>query len=836
MTKANTDKTKYLIAYQPPQIGAPQRLTGHFIYIIMYELVLIAALWQHSDPIYTLTLMTLAVPLGLSAYLPYRILGRNKRFLGQLVVVSLVFGWFLLRLYQNTPLDKVLAESICGIGLCFILAQRTEDYDYLLLISFFMLLYGALIPRAVYIQIFIPTFLLMLMLFYASRARALGRRSGLNVPFRSITRSWFFVLTHLIVSAAAAWYLFILFPLERKPGEGVFQVSFTTENDLMSHADTLFWFKSSKINIRPDAKRVANVGGKNATAPTDQKKAPVNPALKSNKAAESRRQGSGSSSSSQQGTDLVFKVKSPLKLYWVGQIYDLYDGQEWAVGHFDGQRNLPDSVIYEIITQQFIMEKWVSYRLFAAYKAHGFDINKGQKDGFIFDTRRNHLELLQTDFPRTPFRYTASSILVMPYDKKTAKGPPPDYWIEPVPRKYFLRLPPKRISERLKTLTASLVRKVDSPYDKAVKLRDYLRENFPYKLEADPLPEGKEMADYFVFELKTGHCEYFAGALAVMARLAGLPSRVVTGFSPGNYNALTGYFEVHEYHAHAWTQIFIEGMGWLTFDATPPSALPSRTTPFGIGSFRDPFGDSWRVTPPEITREARKYIMESREKRYRMNNEDLNPAERILLETAVAPDTIRERLNEQFDRLFPNIKGKGMEKARTMAQEVLKAVQNGFARMAELCRALIAYSRTHWYIFIPVAIMLVAVLLGLKILRSFFRRMLHLRRERRYYRMAHAAETPDVLVQNAYLALREQLVVIGIPRRRNMELMLYGARVEAKIPELTGHIERIFNAYSKLAYSDRAMDDEDVRHIRDSLAACRLHTYHYSGLDKYFTT
>ena len=97
--------------------------------------------------------------------------------------------------------------------------------------------------------------------------------------------------------------------------------------------------------------------------------------------------------------------------------------------------------------------------------------------------------------------------------------------------------------------------------EKALALRDYLRENIPYKLYSDPIPEGRECADYFIFELKTGHCEYYATALAVMARLAGLPSRVATGFSPGNYNTLTNQFEVYEYHAHAWTQIFVEDRG-----------------------------------------------------------------------------------------------------------------------------------------------------------------------------------------------------------------------------------------------------------------------------------
>jgi transglutaminase-like putative cysteine protease/energy-coupling factor transporter transmembrane protein EcfT len=837
MKPANKNNAKSVIAYQPPQIGVPQRMDGHFIYVIMYELVLIAALWQHSDPVYAVSLMALTVPLGLSAYLPYRLLGRGKRFLLQLGILTLVFSWFLYRLYLGTPLDKVLAESICGIGLCFVLAQRVEDYDYLLLISFFMLLYGALIPRSVYIQIFVPAFLLMLLLFYDSRARALGRQAGLKVPLRYIWRNWFFILMHFVVAAAVAWYVFILFPLDRKPGEGVFQVSFVTENDLMNHADTMFWFKTAKIHIRPDAKRTVETDGQKATVTTERKKAPVNPALSSRKNTENKGQGNGAANTSEQGTDLVFRVKSPVKLYWAGQIYDLYDGQEWAVSRNEPKyRGLPDKIISESVPQQFSMEKWVSYRLFAAYRAQSFDIPQKQRNGFIFEIRNDHMELLQIDFPKTPFRYSVNSCLLMPYNKETMGEPPPDYWLDAMPRKHFLRLPAGKISDRLKEQTAALIQGIESPYDKAVKLRDFLRENYPYKLEADPLPEDREMADYFVFELKTGHCEYYAGTLAVMARLADLPSRVVTGFSPGNYNALTGFFEVHEYHAHAWTQIFIENMGWLTFDATPPSALPSRTTPFGIGSFRDPFGESWRVTPPEITREAQKYILESREKRFQSDGAELNPAEKILLKTAVAPDNIREQINNQFDRMLPNIEGKGMEKARTLVRKSTVWIKAGLAKSLEFCGKTLDFMRTRWYVLIPLLIMLTALILGVRIIRLFLRRMIHLSRERRYYLAAHAAEIADEVVQNAYLAVREQLVVAGLPRQRNMELIRYSRFVEGRIPGLSGHVERIFSAYCRVAYSGRPAADEEAEMIRESLAVCRNCAYQYSGLDKYFST
>ncbi|MBR4124699.1 MAG: transglutaminase domain-containing protein, partial [Victivallales bacterium] len=106
--------------------------------------------------------------------------------------------------------------------------------------------------------------------------------------------------------------------------------------------------------------------------------------------------------------------------------------------------------------------------------------------------------------------------------------------------------------------------------------------------------------DYFLFESKRGFCQHFAQALVFLARAAGLRSRLVTGYAPGNYNVLANYYEVFEYHAHAWTQIFIERYGWLTFDGTPPGALDLQNTPAILATTRNAFDKTWTPAVPEI--------------------------------------------------------------------------------------------------------------------------------------------------------------------------------------------------------------------------------------------
>jgi len=76
--------------------------------------------------------------------------------------------------------------------------------------------------------------------------------------------------------------------------------------------------------------------------------------------------------------------------------------------------------------------------------------------------------------------------------------------------------------------------------------------------------------DEFLFERKEGHCEYFASAMAVLLRVNGIPSRVITGFASTEWNDLGQYMVVRQTHAHSWVEAYIPGLGWKVYDPTPP--------------------------------------------------------------------------------------------------------------------------------------------------------------------------------------------------------------------------------------------------------------------------
>ena len=84
--------------------------------------------------------------------------------------------------------------------------------------------------------------------------------------------------------------------------------------------------------------------------------------------------------------------------------------------------------------------------------------------------------------------------------------------------------------------------------------------------------------DGFLFDGKQGYCQQFSGAMALLLRMAGIPARVVTGFSTGATDTKTGEFIVRDFDAHSWVEVYYPGWGWYTFDPTP-AASPARSQP-----------------------------------------------------------------------------------------------------------------------------------------------------------------------------------------------------------------------------------------------------------------
>ena len=104
----------------------------------------------------------------------------------------------------------------------------------------------------------------------------------------------------------------------------------------------------------------------------------------------------------------------------------------------------------------------------------------------------------------------------------------------------------------------------------AANIEQHLQTQFSYTLDltdARKIIEGQDPLVAFLYDLKRGHCEYFAGAMALMCQSLGMQARVVTGFKCDEYNDFSGYYIVRQSHAHAWVEVKTP-TGWKTYDPT----------------------------------------------------------------------------------------------------------------------------------------------------------------------------------------------------------------------------------------------------------------------------
>jgi transglutaminase-like putative cysteine protease len=141
----------------------------------------------------------------------------------------------------------------------------------------------------------------------------------------------------------------------------------------------------------------------------------------------------------------------------------------------------------------------------------------------------------------------------------------------------YLQLPPT-LPNRVRTLAEDITKDHDNPFDKVTALERYLRTIRYEKLISAP-PTGQDGVDYFLFDSRQGYCDYYASALAVMARAVGIPARLVSGYTQGEYQSVSNAYLVRELNAHTWAEIYFPHYGWVEFEPTASQPLITRPEP-----------------------------------------------------------------------------------------------------------------------------------------------------------------------------------------------------------------------------------------------------------------
>jgi len=261
--------------------------------------------------------------------------------------------------------------------------------------------------------------------------------------------------------------------------------------------------------------------------------------------------------------------KLPPTLKWRGVALDRYDGRTWSRSNLfrvpvpvQGEYfKLERSVLTpNLLWQTFYVEALSTDVVFAGHKvvAVSRDLRVLQRDSF------DNLYTAGRTFGRQ--RYSAASDTTPADPVVIASWPPHSYPEEAT--KCCLQVPPEdpRIGELAREVTLG----ASDPFGKARMLESYLRNHYEYSLDLKGPPAAKDPLAMFLFDVREGHCEYFATAMSIMLRELGIPSRLVNGFRTGEYNRLGDDWTVRQRDAHSWVEAYFAPYGWVEFDPTPP--------------------------------------------------------------------------------------------------------------------------------------------------------------------------------------------------------------------------------------------------------------------------
>ncbi len=256
-------------------------------------------------------------------------------------------------------------------------------------------------------------------------------------------------------------------------------------------------------------------------------------------------------------------------LYWRGPVLWYFDGSAWSRPEFFGSSRAEDE-------------------LRTAGRAIGYEITLEPSD------RRWLLALdMPLAAPDNAVRGADMSLVsrtpvanLLRYRLRSAPRYQLETTLDPVHRRFALELPPG-FDPRARALAARWRR--DLGNDEAI-IRAALalfHDRFFYTLNAPLL--GRDSVDDFLFETRRGFCEHFASAFTFLMRAAGIPARVVTGYQGGYYNEVGDYWIVRQSDAHAWSEVWLAGRGWVRVD--PTAAVSPQRVELGA---RAAAGDSAR--------------------------------------------------------------------------------------------------------------------------------------------------------------------------------------------------------------------------------------------------
>ncbi|MEZ4642742.1 MAG: transglutaminaseTgpA domain-containing protein [Chloroflexota bacterium] len=305
------------------------------------------------------------------------------------------------------------------------------------------------------------------------------------------------------------------------------------------------------------------------------------------------------------GNTPIMDVYVPQRLpyvYWQAIVYDTYDDGGWEIAqqgdsvlHYpeDGVLNTPFTQAREVITQTVVNYLPNSSFIYAAPEVIAsdrqmfVDASADERGDLLVTSLRSRYVLRLND------RYEVIS-RVSTADANSLRTASTSYpaWVS----ERYLQVPGSVTPETLE-LAAELAAPYDNPFDKAIAVRDYLRQTITYNDQIPAPPEGVDPVHYTLFVSKEAYCNYYASAMALMLRSQGVPTRVVSGYAQGEYDEETMSYRVRASNAHTWVEVYFPAYGWIQFEPTASIPTVNRPEDAAGGNPGDAFNDVFANRP-----------------------------------------------------------------------------------------------------------------------------------------------------------------------------------------------------------------------------------------------
>jgi len=292
------------------------------------------------------------------------------------------------------------------------------------------------------------------------------------------------------------------------------------------------------------------------------------------------------------GEEVQFTINSSQPHYWRLRAYDVYNSTDWTNSPSAGQvlkrgAASPSAAIFpesSKITYSVIPRIWSDILLVAGefISSDALEVNRIQVAGEDTVSVTARLPL------RPEERYTVtSSISLYTAGDLSRAGDSYPSWVT----SRYLQLP-SALPERVKRLSARITANARSPYEKALAINSYLA-GLTYSLDIKPPPAGTDAVDYFLYTQKSGNCAYFASAMAVMLRSAGVPARFSVGYLPGEQDKASGNQLLRAKQFHAWPEAYFPGLGWIEVEKVPVPIISDTGEELGTPDYASYFEDDW---------------------------------------------------------------------------------------------------------------------------------------------------------------------------------------------------------------------------------------------------